>query len=109
MVTVAPDVPADRRPAALEAGPDFIDSTTPYRTMLDRAGFVEIAEVDVSAAYHRTAVQWLAATRDLEPGLRRALGDSGYEERLDRRTRTVAAIEAGLLARFRYIAGAGGT
>ena len=70
--------------------------------MLQTAGFVEVGSADLTDEYLITQTQWIDATAKREAALREILGESDYDERMENRRRTKAAIEAGLLARFMY-------
>ena len=77
---------------------------TTYLGLLRSAGFTEIEAVDLTAEYLATQHRWLAATLRHEEGLRSALGDGVVAEGIERRRRTVHAIEEGLLLRTFYTA-----
>ena len=77
---------------------------TTYPGLLRSAGFVEIDEVDLTAEYLVTQRRWLAATLRHDDGLRAALGDDAVREGIERRRRTIDAIEEGLLLRTLYTA-----
>ena len=74
---------------------------TTYPGLLRSAGFVE---VDLTAEYLVTQRRWLAATLRHDDGLRAALGDDAVREGIERRRRTIDAIEEGLLLRTLYTA-----
>ncbi len=82
----------------------MMDAPAPYGELVEQAGFDDIEELDVTAAYRATAVKRQEATVELESGLRAALGDEVYEERRANRTASLAAIEAGELGRTRFVA-----
>lgn len=70
--------------------------------LLARAGFVDVGEVDVTAAHLETTRAWLAARRrhrntvPLDPAM--------FDERVSRNAVAVAAIDAGLLRCTVYVA-----
>jgi hypothetical protein len=71
--------------------------------MLDRAGFTDVREVDVTADYLITARAWLAA-RLCHRDKVRPLDPEMYDGRLAQGKASIAAIEDGLLRRILYVA-----
>ena len=69
------------------------------RKLLASAGFVDIVEVDVTAAYAETVAGWLAGWSSREAAVREVLGDADYDRRFANRENTLAAINAGVLKR----------
>jgi hypothetical protein len=75
-----------------------------HQRLLHAAGFHEITELDVTAAFAATAAAWLAETEPYAEALARLEAPSAFEERqADRRT-MLAAIHAGLLRRALLLA-----
>jgi len=70
--------------------------------MLATAGFVDIGAEDRTAEYRATQAAWIEAVGRRSDAIREIMGDQDYEERVDSRTRALAAIDAGLLSRFMY-------
>jgi hypothetical protein len=103
-IQVPPGLSAAKRRRASLVGPPGVAVRTTYPSLLRSAGFIEIDEVDVTAEYLATQRRWLAATLRHEEGLRAVLGDDGVHEGIERRRRTVDAIEGGLLSRTLYSA-----
>jgi hypothetical protein len=103
-IQVPPGLSAAKRRRASFVGPPGVAVRTTYPSLLRSAGFIEIDEVDVTAEYLATQRRWLAATLRHEEGLRSVLGDDGVHEGIERRRRTVDAIEGGLLSRTLYSA-----
>lgn len=95
--------PAKRRRAS-SIGPPAVAIRTTYLGLLRSAGLIEIDAVDQTAEYLATQHRWLAATLRHEAGLRLALGSDAVGEGIERRRRTVHAIEEGLLLRTLYTA-----
>jgi hypothetical protein len=93
---------AAKRHRAISIGPPAVTVRTTYSGILRSAGFAEIDAVDLTAEYLATQRRWLAATLRHEDGLCGVLGDDAVREGLERRRRTVAAIEEGLLLRTLY-------
>jgi hypothetical protein len=72
--------------------------------LLRAAGFGDIAETDVTAAFAATAAAWLAETEPHAEALARLEAPGAFEQRqADRRT-MLAAIHAGLLRRALVLA-----
>lgn len=107
VVVIRSGLPSARQALVREAAPAFVETSSPYRTMLEAAGFRSIAERDVTAEYHHTAAEWLRVAAALEPELRRALGDDVFEEKQANRRSSFQAIEEGDLGRMLYTARAG--
>lgn len=82
--------------------PRAIATRRPYRELLASAGFTAIGSRDVTAAYLRTARDWLAETRRHVEALEAAFGPVEVEELLASRETTVEYIEAGHLRRSMY-------
>ena len=98
------ELSGSQRRRATSIGPTAVTVRTTYPSLLRSAGFIEIDTVDLTAEYLATQRRWLAATLRHDESLRAALGDDGVEEGIQRRRRTVDAIEAGLLLRTLYTA-----
>lgn len=77
---------------------------TTYLGLLRSAGLIEVDAVDQTAEYLAAQHRWLAATLRHEVGLRSALGSEAVGEGIERRQRTVNAIEDGALLRTLYTA-----
>ena len=95
--------PADRRRAA-HAGPDAVLTRSSYPSLLASAAFCDIEVEDRTAAYRATQEAWIAAFDRHAAGLREAFGESGLDERRRARASSLAAIDAGMLRRRRYLA-----
>ena len=103
-IELPPELSAAERRRAISIGPPAVTLRTSYAGLLRSAGFVEIDAVDLTAEYLATQRRWLAATLRHEDGLRDALGDDVVSEGIERRRRTVEAIEEGLLMRNLFTA-----
>lgn len=99
VIHVQPGLTPAEEAAARDAVPGFVDAPAPYATLVEHAGFVDIAERDVTAAYREISALWLEEVANLEQNLRAALGESVLEEKRARRVRSLAAVEAGYLGR----------
>ena len=92
---------AEQRRAAA-AGPPAPDGPH-LPELLERAGFADAHEVDVTADFLATARAWLAA-RLRHRDTVRSLDPAMYDGRLDQGKASIAAIEEGLLRRTLHIA-----
>ena len=99
-----PGLPAADRRRANRIGPPGVAVPTSYPSMLHTAGFVDVAAVDLTSQYRSVLAAWLDAIGRRETGVRAIVGDTTYDERMMTRTRSLAAVDEGLLARFRYTA-----
>lgn len=95
--------PAARR-RANRSGPSGVAVPTSYESLLHTAGFVDVVATDLTAEYRDTQQRWIDAMARRETALRDLSGDLLYEERQEERATTLAALDAGILARFRYTA-----
>ncbi len=68
-------------------------------TLLERAGFGEVDEVDVTGEYLETARAWLRESWRFEHELRQVLGNDEFDRLQRERPVTISAIEDGLLRR----------
>lgn len=98
-IHVAPGLTARDRREAVHAGPRAVTSRHGQATLLSRAGFEDVAQVDVSASYTRTLGAWIEATDENFDALA-ALEPPGdlAQRQTDRRVH-LAAAKRGLLRR----------
>jgi cyclopropane fatty-acyl-phospholipid synthase-like methyltransferase len=94
---------ADRR-RTIRVGPPAVATRSDYHRLLRSAGFAEHHEADVTAAYLRTAREWLRRQQEFAAELGALEPPGAFAGRLARRHAAVAAIEAGLLRRSLFIA-----
>jgi hypothetical protein len=99
-----PDLDQRRRRRANRAGPPAVAVPTSYESLLKSAGFGEIESEDVTREYRTTQRRWIDAMSRYEVSLRAEMGDEMFDERAQKRAETLAAIDAGLLSRFIYVA-----
>jgi hypothetical protein len=99
-----PGLPPNDRSRAQRFGPAAVGVYTSYPSMLRNAGFADVGSLDVTSEYRDTQAHWIEALGRREVAVREIMGDEVFEERMTDRTRTLAAIDAGLLARFMYTA-----
>ena len=101
-ISIARDLSAADRRRATAAGPPSPDG--PYLSeTLDRVGFTDVREVDVTADYLTTTRAWLTA-RLRHRNTVRPLDPEMYDGRLNQGKASTAAIEDGLLRRSLHIA-----
>jgi hypothetical protein len=93
---------ADRR-RAVEVG-GISASPLPPSALVRAAGFESVESVNLTAAFLQTAAGYVEHGWRQAAGLRRALGDTAFEERQVRRSAMVGAIRDGLLQRALLVA-----
>ena len=103
-IELPPGLSGPSRRRATSIGPPAVAVRTSYSSILRSAGFTEIDAVDLTAEYLATQRRWLAATVRYEAELCVVLGDDVAREGIERRRRSLDAIEAGLLIRTMYTA-----
>lgn len=92
---------ADRRRAATAGPPSVTGKDT--SELLVQAGFADVFERDVSAAYLDTAKAWRVARIEYRDVLR-PLDPAVYDERIKHGAETIDAIERGWLRRTLHVA-----
>ncbi len=90
--------PRDHR-RAVRCGPPAVGTSHDYRSLLRSAGFVELTEVDATAAYLDTASAWLRHGQERAAEFAALEPPGAFADKLARRREAIAAIEAGLLRR----------
>ncbi len=95
--------PTQRRNVA-DVGPPGVLVRTSYPSLLDSAGFVDVIAEDVTAAYRSTIAAWLDETGRRADAVVAVMGASEFDERQRRRTDALAAVDAGVLRRWLYVA-----
>jgi hypothetical protein len=94
---------ADRR-RAHRVGPEAVAVSSSYQSLLGSAGFEDVHVLDGTRQYWQTQKACIDAVERRAEALRGLLGAATYDERLGQRQQTLAATDAGLLARFMYSA-----
>jgi hypothetical protein len=92
----------DRRRGEL-AGPPAVAGSSTYLGLLRSARFVDLVEVDVTAAYLDTARAWLRHTRQYTDQLAALEPPGVIADKLARRRSAIDAIGAGLLRRSLFL------
>lgn len=77
---------------------------TSYESLLRTAGFIHIIATNQTIEYRSTQRRWMDATERHKDAIREAIGHEAYDDRAATRQATLAAIDTGLLSRFRYTA-----
>jgi hypothetical protein len=95
--------PRDRRRAVC-CGPPAVGTRSDYLSLLGSAGFVELDEIDVTAAYLDTARAWLRYGQEFESTLAALQPPGTFADKLARRRGAIASIEAGHLRRSLLLA-----
>ncbi len=95
----APGLSSAARRRARAAGPRAVAMRSTHRRLLRAAGFADVTEVDVTAAFRATAAAWLAEWESHVDDLARLEPPGAFEQRLADRRALLAAVDAGLLHR----------
>ncbi|HET7653101.1 MAG TPA: hypothetical protein VFK42_08680 [Acidimicrobiales bacterium] len=96
---MAPDLSPVERRLARRAGPRAVASRAPQADLLERAGFVDVDEVDVTAAFVETQRAWLDARARHRDELSALEPPGAFDQRQAEHRAQLAATEAGLLRR----------
>ena len=103
VISVVPDLtPADHQ-RAVDSGPEFIESTASYPTLLAEAGWTVIEQRDVSAEFTVLTRQRLNAEVQQRSELTAELGVTEAEEHMTRCRARLLALSDGLLKRELFI------
>lgn len=99
-----PGLSAPDRRRAHRIGPPAVAVRTSYEDLLRTAGFRGIESRDCTAEYAAALRGWMVAIDRRADAVRVITGSTEYDERAQRRARTLAAVESGLLGRCMYVA-----
>ncbi len=99
-----PDLSAADRRRVHRIGPPAVAVRTSYESLLHTAGFVGVEARDCSAEYAAALRGWIVAIDRRADAIRAITGGTEYDERAQRRARTLVAVENGLLGRYMYVA-----
>jgi hypothetical protein len=98
-IHVAPDLsPAEKRHAH-RAGPRAVASRAPQAQLLERAGFEDVEELDVTDAFLATQRDWIAARARHRDELAALDAPGAFDQRQADHRVQLAATEAGVLRR----------
>ena len=99
-----PGLPPAARRRARAAGPRAVATRSTHRRLLRSAGFGDITELDVTAAFRATAAAWLAESESHAVELARLEPPGAFPQRQADRRAMLAAIDTGLLRRALLVA-----
>ena len=100
VITTPPGLSTEQRDRAATLGPERVMSKSPYRTLLERAGFETKLVEDVTDAYRDTIEALAASWADEERELRSFLGDAEFEDVQNGLRDSRRGIDEGLLRRL---------
>ena len=103
-IVESPGLPPAARRRARAAGPRAVAMRSDHRRLLRSAGFRDVAEIDVTAAFAATAAAWLAESEPHADELARLEPPGAFAQRQADRRSMLAAIHAGLLRRVLLLA-----
>ena len=103
-IVESPGLPPAARRRARAAGPRAVAMRSDHHRLLRAAGFHDITETDVTAAFAVTAAAWLAETQPHAAELARLEPPGAFAQRQADRRSMLAAIHAGLLRRVLLLA-----
>jgi cyclopropane fatty-acyl-phospholipid synthase-like methyltransferase len=103
-IHVAPELDDRQRRRAHRAGPVGVATRAEYPTLIARAGFADIVQVDVTGDYAITQRAWYKAAEQRAEAIRRLTSDAEFAEAQADRRLTADAIAAGILCRSLFTA-----
>ncbi|HWM22640.1 MAG TPA: hypothetical protein VNO51_23305 [Ilumatobacteraceae bacterium] len=95
----APGLSPSQRRRAHRDGPVAVAAHRPHRELLERAGFIDIDEIDCTAEFATIARAWIERSEHHHDHLVDLIGIAEYERRQRERRTQLHAIEDGLLRR----------
>ncbi len=99
VILISPRLTAAERRSAAAGAPTFVESETSYPKLLGLTGWNLIGCVDLTAAFLASVRRVRAQEQAHREALQALFGTDETRERLERRRKTVAALERGLLRR----------
>jgi cystathionine gamma-synthase len=99
-----PGLPPAARRRARAAGPRAVAMRSDHHRLLGSAGFRDITELDVTAAFRATGAAWLAESESHAVELARLEPPGAFAQRQADRRAMLAAIDTGLLRRALLVA-----
>jgi hypothetical protein len=103
-IFITPGLPPAAHRRARQAGPRAVATRSDYRRLLAAAGFVNLQELDATAAFVRTARAWLDERERHAAELAATESKDGFSERQQDQRVLLAAAEDGLLRRALFTA-----
>jgi len=104
VISVVPDLAEDARRRAVAAGPEFIETSTPYPGLLEDTGWSLQDRQDLTAAYEASLRRQLQADEARRSALEELMGRALVTDRLAHWRHELAALDEGLLRRELYLA-----
>ena len=104
VISIASGLSSAEHARAVEAGPPFKAVSAEYPAMLADAGWRMTQHIELTADYARAVRRKTEEEQARAPTLSELLGLTGFAERMERRHRTIRAIDAGLLRREMFVA-----
>jgi 2-polyprenyl-3-methyl-5-hydroxy-6-metoxy-1,4-benzoquinol methylase len=103
-IHLAPGLDDQQRRRAHRAGPVGVATRAEYPTLIARAGFADIVQIDVTSDYATTQLAWYKAAEQRAEALRQLTSDAELAESQANRQLATDAIADGLLRRSLFTA-----
>ena len=103
VIEVVPDLAPDAHTIAVESGPEFVDTESPYADVLAETGWTLSQVEDVTSEFQSMGRTLLQSRESRREALVALLGAENVEEMIDRNRGTVASTEEGRLCRRLYL------
>lgn len=103
-IYVTPGLADEERGRAEAVGPSAVASPADHLSMLGHAGFVDVAERDLTAEFIDTTRAWLRELDARAESLAAEQPEGAFEQRQVERRAMLAATEEGLLRRALFVA-----
>jgi cyclopropane fatty-acyl-phospholipid synthase-like methyltransferase len=103
-IHAVPGLNSHQRRHAHRAGPVNVATRADYPTLIARAGFTDIVQIDVTRDYAATQRAWYEANERRAAAMRRLTSDAEFAQAQADRRLTTDAIAAGLLRRSLFTA-----
>jgi ubiquinone/menaquinone biosynthesis C-methylase UbiE len=104
VIAVAPGLSAAAYRRAVESGPIGVETEEGYPALLMQTGWAITQQVDLTPTYVRSAHRMLQEEEARAEALTRLLGAADYADLIERRRRTVRAVDDGLQRRELIVA-----
>ncbi len=104
VIEVVPDLAPDAHTIAVESGPEFVDSESPYVNLLEESGWTLSKVEDVTSEFQSMARRLLQSRESRREALVALLGAEDVEEMIERNRGTVASTKKRRLRRRIYLA-----
>lgn len=104
VIHTPPGLSEARSRRATECGPGQVVAEVPPGDLLRRAGFLVIADDDVTEDFRETCTAIHEARHELEDDLRAVEGDVGFEDENSKKRLMLEGISEGLLRRSLLVA-----